>query len=502
MNQVSFSLRPTLSWALWLGLATSAQSADFGFDGQRGKPGYTGNRGLDGQSVSVKADGTPVQLELSGKDGTNGGVGQDGYHATNCNQPIGVSRNLRGAEGGDGGHGGSGGGGGHGGSITVYFEAQEQIHNVYVRSIAGRGGRGAWGGRPGQGCRCSQPHWTVPAPGGGTPGSYYCTNGNSGRNGLTGQNGTSGAQGRVTLIPQFTPVLPENPTQLIDMLSLDKQSYLLSQNKWETRQGAKLLFAPGSIISDTYTYYVGRNEAKVRLVWAAKRPLADFKNYKVRLNLDGATAKLAFPNGFWTETDTSIIQGEQVITIKAVVANSELGALSFERFKGVGADHVIDVKDSGGQADVLMNSVKLQYFLSVNGQYQKKFDAVVPPEALEVSANRLTIKMNSLGLDPTLFKQNTSAYAGIVVTRKLAEQSVSYQLANYYVIKDTLEVDDRVLVLQDTSLMIGNQVVGSVKKGEQYLVQKISGDWIALKKLDQTPISGWVMADKLQRLKM
>lgn len=502
MNKIFFSTGSSLSIVLWLGLTTGSQASDFGFEGRDGQQGYTGNRGYDGQSVTVKADGTSAQLDISGTDGANGGIGQDGYDAFSCNQPIGVSRNLTGARGGDGGYGGAGGSGGKAGSVTVYFEAQEQIHNVYVRSIAGRGGRGAWGGRPGQGCRCSQTHWNVPAPGGGPGTNYFCANGSSGLMGRTGQNGANGAEGRVTLIPQFAPVLPESPTQLIDMLTLDKQSYLLSQNKWEARKGAKLLFAPGSFISDSYTYYVGRNEAKVRLVWAAKRPLTDFKEYKVRLSLDGTAAKLSFANGLWTDTSTSVVAGEQVITINAVVANSELGALSFERFKGVGQDHVIEVKDSAGQADVLMNTVKLQYFLNISGQYQKKFDAVVPPEALEVSAERLSIKMNGLGIPPELFKQNTQAYAGLVVTRKLAEQSVSYQLATYYVIKDTLDIDDRVLVLQDASLMSGNQVVGSVKKGEQYLVNKIIGDWISLKKLDQTPVTGWVMADKLQKQKI
>ena len=489
-----------IPFVLLFGLASGVQAGDFGFDGQRGQQGYTGNRGRDGQSIAIKADGSPVQFDLSGSDGANGGVGQDGFYASSCSQPPNAARNLTGARGGDGGYGGSGGAGGNSGSVTVNFESQDQIHSIYIRARPGLGGHGAWGGRPGQGCRCSQYQWTIPAPGGGTPATYYCMDGSPGNTGTAGQNGANGAVGRVTLIPQLTPVLPENPTQLIDMPTLEKQGYLLSQNKWESRRGAKTLFAPGSDISDSYTYYVGRNEAKVRLVWAAKRALTDFNGYKIRLTLDGTTAKLSFPNGFWTDTTSVVQAGEQIITIKAVVANSELGALSFERFKGVGAEHVIEVKDSGGMADVLMNTVKLQYFLAVNGQYQKKFDAVVPPEALEVSANQLKIKMNGLGIAPELFKQNTQAYAGLVVTRKLAEQSVSYQLATYYVIKDTLDIDDHVQVLQDTSLMSGNQVVGSVKKGEQYLVNKINGDWIGLKKLDQTPVAGWLMADKLQKM--
>src|SRR6185295_7466867 len=102
---------------------------------------------------------------------------------------------------------------------------------------------------------------------------HYCTDGRDGRDGSIPQ-GSYGRTGSVTLIPTDKPTTPEFPTATFAVGQMPF-STTLTQDNWATGTGAQSLFAPGSVIADSYRFYAGRTIAPIKVIWKAKRGTSD-----------------------------------------------------------------------------------------------------------------------------------------------------------------------------------------------------------------------------------
>jgi hypothetical protein len=478
-----------------LGASAALANQQFGSAGRDGRYGADGRSGRSGQPVVVRADGTTGSFNVEGQDGYDGYRGEDGFSAMGCSQPT-PTNDVFGAAGGDGGQGGNGGSGGDGGSVTAYFTDITALRQIHVRGAPGRGGSGAYGGRGAAGCRCQQSSWTVDVD--GTPTTFHCTNGRNGYSGRTGGYGGNGGYGQVTLVSQLDPLPAEAPSVTVDISRMVTSSPVtLSKNHWENKTGGRALFAAGSDVSDRYRLFTGRTAFDYTFAWEASRPLTDFQGWTMVAQIEGADAKLYLPNAMWADVETVTDGTQRTVTFKNVVKTNELGNLQFRSLGGIGEEHVVAVKDNSGVSDVLSTAVHLKFYTRENGTYKKRFDADVPAEALTSDANGFEVAMGELGLDPAWLAKDTRAWVGLTMTRSLGSHSKAYVMETYYTIKWVPAVDAVVQATEDGNLYIGNQVVGSVKQGDQFKVVEVRDTWVSLKKLDDTPVRGWLQLAKL-----
>ena len=140
----------------------------------------------------------------------------------------------------------------------------------------------------------------------------------------------------------------------------------------------------------------------------------------------------------------------------------------------------------------------MKYFSYENGSYHVRYDADVPAAALTMSADGFQIAVGALGIDADYLKRGTQAYAGLTIKRSLGSHSASYTMGTYYTIKYVPEIGAVVQAAENANLYVGNSVVGHVVKGDQFKATDIQGDWVALKKLDDTPVRGWIDVDHLE----
>ncbi len=445
----------------------------FGSAGYDGRTGAQGRSGRDGQPVVVTATGQSANFDVTGSDGGNSSSGEPGYGATGCFQST-PDYDLFGAAGGDGGRGGDGGAGGDGGSVTVYFTDIVQLGRVAIRGTPGEGGNAAWGGRGGEGCRCQQYSWTTTASDGTTT-THYCRDGQRGYDASSGSPGADGSYGRVTLIGQLDPVAAEVPALQIDMSRMLEGPFQLSKNHWEARRGARRLFAAGSDVADSYSFFTGRTEISYAFQWQVNRPVTDFRGWGMRVQIEGEDALLYLPNGLWVDAEKIVDGNSRTYVIKGAVSTGELGNLQFRSLGGIGADHVVAVKDNAKVSDILHTAVHLKYFSYENGTYKVRYDADVPAESLTVTDDGFAIAMGTLGIDPNFLKRDTKAYGGLTMKRSLGTHSATYTMGTYYTIKYSPAVGDVIQVMEDANLYVGNTVVGRVTTGEQYKAKEIQG---------------------------
>lgn len=62
-----------------------------------------------------------------------------------------------------------------------------------------------------------------------------------------------------------------------------------------------------------------------------------------------------------------------------------------------------------------------------------------------------------------------------------------------------VRLDDIVKTSAAVDLYSGTQIVGHLPKGEMLRIVSIRGDWLRVKKLDETPIVGWIQLTDLER---
>jgi hypothetical protein len=429
-------LCPFLDW--------SAQARDFGRDGRNGSDGQTGRRGRDGQSETVFANGSPLNLELSGENGLDGEDGRDGDDADCDRQPRDVDHDLKAADGGRGGNGGNGGDGGNGGSLTVYYTNLADLKTISVRATGGRGGRPGRRAYGGRGCSCRVRDWERQTCK-GTPGSadyscktreFSCEDGDDGRDGTDGRDGNDGSLGSLTLINRSETLAPDTPTASVSMPALKDRVFALSKNKWQTRNGAASLLAPGSAIADQYREFIERIESSFEVVWNAPRPLTDFTGQEVTISLEeDKQVKVSFPEDVWVDGKTSQQDGKTQFIASNVILKDEATKLKRADFSGSGPDLNFVLIDSAGKSNLISTQFRLKYNSTRSGDrfdrtadYRTRYEGNIPVELVSRNNNRFVLNLGKLPIESEFLRPGVGVEIELVATRSFAGRSTEQKI--------------------------------------------------------------------------
>ncbi|OLP18317.1 hypothetical protein BST81_11375 [Leptolyngbya sp. 'hensonii'] len=447
MTSVSALPAASSRCADFLLLADSSYSTDR--DGERGYDGREGRIGQGGDDRTIVTNGNSFNLDLSGRDGQDGEDGASGRSPTCYSTPYNVDRTVYAPNGGDGGRGGRGGDGGDGGSLTVYYTNPADLQRIYVRSQGGQAGRGGRGGYGGQGCQCTRRSWEIKTCK-GTPGSsdyqcstqrYRCHDGRDGSRGYDGPDGRLGSLGRLTLIRQKEPLLPDRPTLQVSLSEVQTRSVGLSLNRWKTLRGAAALLAPGSIVADEYREFVERVEGAFQLVWSTRRSAADFANQPVTLVLgEDRQVRVSFPEEIWVEGVPSTQNGLTRYTVTNLVRQSEVTQLKVADFSGRDDSLSFALVDLAGKSDIIQTEFQLTYRAASRsavgrerfGQpsdYQVGYSGKIPAELVTRDYNRFSLALGKLPIPPDLREPGTVVDLELTITRSFAGRSKTQSLA-------------------------------------------------------------------------
>jgi hypothetical protein len=397
-------------------------------NGENGTDGRDGRDGRGGQSQTIFANPTTVNLNLSGEDGTDGGDGEDGEDLDYCRLPNRPAFDITAPNGGNGGRGGRGGNGGNGGALTVYYANLADVRKISVRSLAGRGGLGGRGGHGGRGCECDRQSWERDNR------RYTCTDGRDGSSGADGQDGRDGTLGMLWLVNRSEELLPEVPTLTASMGELSDREFSLSRHIWETRQGATSLLAPDSVIADAYWEFVERLEGSFQLVWQANRPIADFGEGSVTLDIqDNGQVAISFPEDVWVG-GTVEQQGDRTIfTAMNAIAASEATQLRVGDLAGSGSDLQLVLVDLAQQSHIVATQVQIEYRStdggSERGRPRTRYEGEIPAELIRQDYNRFMLDVGKLLIDSRFLQSGTTVEIELIVTRSFAGRSVQQKIS-------------------------------------------------------------------------
>ncbi|MCU0534856.1 MAG: collagen-like protein [Hydrococcus sp. Prado102] len=431
-------------------LAWSNDIQEFGKNGQNGTNGKNGSRGQDSDNITIFADGSPLTLNLAGQSGTNAEKGGDAKDANCSSQPKNKENNLIASNGGNGGNGGDGGDGGNGGTLTIYATNPANLRQISVNAAGGSGGRPGSGGNGGRGCNCEEPYWTIETCDGDPGDSDYscstrefkCIDGKNGTSGSSGRPGRDGSLGKLTLINSDKPLQKDQPSATIPLSELKNTGYILSQNRWETRDGASALFAPGSIIEDRYRVLVERVERSFLLIWNAPQPSNKFADKKVTLSLDkNKNIKVSLPDDLWLEAITQQQNNITQLIVYNAVAEKEATQLKSEGLSGTGSDLKLTLIDGAGRSNLIATKFNLKYRTTPSdpryrdvSDFTTKFNGQIPPEAIATDGNRFTINLGQLPIETNALRSGTGVEVDLIATRSFAGYSTQQRV----VVKDIL----------------------------------------------------------------
>jgi len=443
------------AWSL-VSLSTLAHADVFGIPGAPGAPGADGYTGADGQNVSVVATGQAQVFSLRGQNGGNGANGQPGQHADACRQPPLVRTDFIGAPGGNGGNGGSGGAGGSGGNITVYYSDINALKQISIDSTPGTGGAPGYGAPGDDGCRCDVREWNVPvqvchqvtppAPvHSGTPAPtptpttvcdtvqerHVCEDGRHGDNGANFAGGASGQYGSATLIQSLTPLTPTNPNGGAQMGSLPAQMTLTIDN-FATATGAAALFAPGSVIQDTYSYWAGRKTVQTSVVWNASTPQSSCtsQSVDVQVNGSGQVSANIENTSVWAELAVSYASdGSATVSVNKAVPANQAAQLSAALS---GSDSgLVDVLSDAAKVSTLVDTQVQAKVLTPGflGVMTTRFNGVVPANLLSINDSQVIVEVGKLpGIAAGDLKKGKKIKVQLTITRSLGGQSANQEL--------------------------------------------------------------------------
>lgn len=434
--------------------AQAAELNTFGRKGPNGKDGSPGDNGINGNNQVIYTDGASLTLDVSGKDGGNGGNGEPAQSPVCEGQPVNRPTNLTAAEGGNGGNGGDGGNGGNAGSPTIYATNLAHLKTILLKANGGKGGTAGQGGLASQGCRCSQPFWTVETCSGGKPGDpdyrctsqeFRCTDGNNGIAGRNGREGRSGQSGQLTLINLNKPLEPDRPSASATFAEIRNQGFLLSKNTWETRQGAKLLFAEGSIVEDQYRMLVSRLERSFFMTWSAPQPFAQFADRPVTLTLENEQGiQVKFPGDIWLEATTQSQKDNNVtefVVYNAILA-SDATRLGDETLSGKGTDLKLTLVDQANRSNLIATQFTLKYKTTRSqdlrfrpaSDFTTRYEGTIPPELIQQTGDRFILNIGKLPIDPDSLKPGIGIEVELTATRTFAGNSATQKIITQDVI--------------------------------------------------------------------
>lgn len=437
-------------WSRCDRMAWAAKLEEFGSNGQNGTNGVDGTKGQDSDNITIFADGSPIMLNLSGQKGTNGAQGSDGRDANCSTQPQKAEDNLQASSGGDGGNGGNGGDGGNGGTLTLYTTNLDNLRAITVVAAGGDGGQPGQGGKGGQGCDCEEPYWTIETCE-GDPGDpdYSCTtrqfkchSGKNGANGNSGRKGRDGAIGSLTVLNSDKPLQKDQPSATISISELKDTGVTLSENRWETRDGALALLTSGSVVEDRYRILVERIERSFLLIWNAPQSSSKFAEQRITLSLDSSkNIKASLPEDLWIEATTQRQNNVTQLIVYNAMLKSEATQLKSERLAGTGSNLQLTLVDGAGQGNLLATKFRLNLRTTRSdprlrevSDFTTKYNGEIPAELIVSDGNRFTIDLGRLPIEANDFRSGMGVEIDLVATRTFGKYSTEQRV----VVRDVL----------------------------------------------------------------
>ncbi|BAT53925.1 hypothetical protein NOS3756_28880 [Nostoc sp. NIES-3756] len=412
--------------------------------GSNGSDGRSGRNGRDGNNQNLFVDGSPVNLDLSGQNGEGGEDGERGNRPYCGNQPNNPNHDIYAPNGGAGGNGGRGGNGGNGGLLTVYYTNLADLRKIFVRATPGDGGRGGRGGNGASGCNCRRRSWEIETCK-GTPGStdykctkkrYRCHDGNDGRDGSDGGDGKQGSLGILSIVNSKEPLAAETPNLTINLAELTGKKLNLSKNKWNVRQGATALLAPGSVIADEYREFAQRLEESFQIVWQEKQPITSFANQTLTVTLnDNKQVEVNFPEDLWLVGNTSSQDNLTTFTVNNAIPRKDVTRLAVAEFADAGQNLNLKIVDLAAKSDALQTQFRVKFRARDNSggfsDYRTVYDGDIPGELVTRDYNRFILALGKLKIPSEALSSGVNVDIEVVVTRSLgnrsAKQTISWQ---------------------------------------------------------------------------
>ena len=388
----------------------------FGFQGNNGQNGRNGRQGSDARDVVIFATDEFQSRSTVGTNGASGENGQYGQNAGSCFQPQ-NAQNERGANGGSGGSGGNGGDGGDAGNMTIYYNDIQNIRNIRLMAepgIGGRAGRSEWGGSA---CRCTRYQWEIDEV------TYSCQDGAEGQRGQQGRRGQDGNQGRLSVIQNDGPLDPESTTIRLTMSDALNREVAMSEHQWQSKSGARQLFANGSDVPDAYRFYLETYGNNIVTNWNFGRDAAAFAEVPLTYSLRNKAFKMTSGNNIWLES-TIVPEGNQInISIDHAIFVNEVTAFNFRGFGGTNGGLTGFFTDDGGAQEYLNTKVYVRYFTRTVIR-RLRWEGWVPAELLEVEGNQFKVRLGQLGIDPAFLENGDRIYVEYVVRRFTASNQL------------------------------------------------------------------------------
>ncbi|WP_414576129.1 collagen-like protein [Anabaena sp. CCY 9402-a] len=409
---------------------------DYGKSSYNGISGQQGRNGRDGDNQTVLANGSAVNLDLSGQDGEDGEDGGSGSRSRCPHQERNPNRDITAPHGVNGGNGGRGGDGGNGGNLTVYYTNLADLQKILVRANPGDSGRGGRGGRGVAGCRCRRRSWEIETCT-GTPGTdnykctkkrYRCYNGRDGSAGSAGSDGKKGKLGILSIVNSQQTLPEESPSISLPISELANKQLNLSKHKWNLRQGAASLLAPGSIIADEYREFEQRLETVFQLVWRERQPIASFGNQAVTVSLnDSKQVEVNFPDDVWVEGSSSNEADLTKFTVNHAILKKDVTRLAVSEFADAGENLNLKIVDLAAKSDVIETQFRVKFRVKDNNSgffdYQTQYEGDIPAELITRDYNRFILALGKLKINRENLRPGVNVDIEVVATRSLGERS-------------------------------------------------------------------------------
>lgn len=411
--------------------------------GSNGTDGRRGRNGRDGDNQTVFVDGSSVNLDLSGKDGEDGEDGEGGDRPYCGKQPNNPNHDIYAPNGGAGGNGGKGGDGGNGGLLTVYYTNLADLRKIFVRATPGDGGRGGRGGNGANGCNCRRRNWEIETCK-GTPGSadykctkkrYRCYDGKDGGDGSDGRDGERGRLGILSIVNSKEPLAAETPSVTLNLAELAGKKLNLSKNKWNLRQGAAALLAPGSVIADEYQEFAQRLTASFQIVWQEKQPINSFTNQMTVTLNDNQQVEVNFSDDLWLAGSISSQANLTTFTVNNAIPKKDVTRLAVAEFADAGENLNLKIVDLAGKSDALQTQFRVKFRARDNyggfSDYKTVYDGDMPNEFVTRDYNRFILALGKLKIPSEALSPGVNVDIEVVATRSLgnrsAKQTISWQ---------------------------------------------------------------------------
>jgi hypothetical protein len=252
--------------------------------------------------------------------------------------------------------------------------------------------------------------------------TYFCRDGSDGRDGSSQNNGYNGGRGRLILIPTTAPLPVEQEDAQVPFANLLSTEVSMNVNLWQIASGAAQLFAPGSIISDDYTYFAGTRGFTYTFDWTAARPIDDFVNATFYLKADDNGVNTWIDRNLWLYSNVERTGNAFKETVTRAMWADESTKL---RFSFTGAERTFTaVLDDDAHVSDTMNTtfdislVKYRRFMWNKTLYEGK----VPANLVTVTKDQVTVRLGDLpDLDPTDLEVGNYFYLTMRVNRAFGQ---------------------------------------------------------------------------------